>query len=79
MRKWALAVSFNLQRGHNFPDYTYGDYFYTLAKNKNYSKYSQEKGRNSGEITLELFLKLFNVYLYRKEFLLPLERGNSLM
>ena len=55
-------LSYNLQRGHNFPDYAYSDYFYTIAKNQKFSKYSQEKGRNSGEISLELSLPLFKSF-----------------
>lgn len=55
-------LSYNLQRSHNFPDYVYGDYFETLAKTQKYSRYSQEKGRNAGEITLELSLPLFKSF-----------------
>lgn len=56
------TVSYNLQRSHNFPDYIYSDYFYKIAEAQGYSKYSQEKGRNIGEASLELSLPLFKSF-----------------
>lgn len=56
------SLSYNLQRSHNFPDYIYSDYFNALSNLQGYSKYSQEKGRNSGEIALELSLPLFKSF-----------------
>lgn len=55
-------LSYTLQRSHNFPDYTYSEYFDAIAKAQNYSKYSQEKGRNTGEVSLELSLPLFKSF-----------------
>ena len=51
-------LSYTLQRQHDFPQYSYGRNFDT----KNYSKYEQEKGRNLGQISLELSLPLFKSF-----------------
>jgi outer membrane protein TolC len=55
-------LSYTLQRSHNFPDFTYSDYFDALASYRGLSKYSQEMGRNFGELTLELSLPLFKSF-----------------
>ena len=55
-------ISYTLQRSHNFPDYTYDKYFDALAESRGYSKYSQEMGRNVGELSLELSLPLFKSF-----------------
>ena len=51
-------LSYTLQRNHDFPDYTYGANFNSAL----YSKYAQERGRNTGQIALELTLPLFKSF-----------------
>ena len=51
-------LSYTLQRQHDYPQYSYGRNF----DSKNYSKYEQEKGRNIGQISLELSLPLFKSF-----------------
>ncbi|EID85198.1 Outer membrane protein [Treponema sp. JC4] len=51
-------LSYTLQRQHDFPQYSYGKNFDT----ENYSKYEHEKGRNVGQISLELSLPLFKAF-----------------
>ena len=51
-------LSYTVQRQKNTPYYSYGKNFDT----KNLSKYEQEKGRNNGEIKLELSLPLFKSF-----------------
>ena len=51
-------LSYTLQRTHDFPHYIYGTNFNASQ----YSKYEQERGRNTGQAALELSLPLFKSF-----------------
>ncbi len=51
-------LSYTLQRTHDFPHYIYGSTFDTTQ----YSKYAQERGRNTGIAMLEMSLPLFKSF-----------------